>query len=240
MIGGAGMPFAQNLLFGTAEGALVGGLDAALWGNDIGKGMLWGAAGGAVSTTLTSENFSFWTKGKGFYNNQTVLENFKTGKYLIPTGSTWQQEALNHFGFEGTYRPSKPKGGDNVDSDFYIGSVSPTTKQISFGDDAFHSYTNGNPIPNYSNLRGTYEKELFTQKRILNGKGPLISEVSSLRYYPEEALGFRQAFRNFGLFPNSTVNYLNQANSYWSQVYGTNLINDKAWYNFIYKIPRRW
>ena len=58
MIGGAGMPFVANLALGTGSGALVGGLDAALWGNDIGEGMLWGAATGAVFTTLASENFS--------------------------------------------------------------------------------------------------------------------------------------------------------------------------------------
>jgi len=107
-IGGAGMTFATNLGLGTAQGAITGGLDAALWGNDIGKGMLWGAAAGAVFTTLTSENFSNWTKGKGFYNNENVFNNFKAGKYGIPEGSTWQQEALNHFGFEGTYDPNAP------------------------------------------------------------------------------------------------------------------------------------
>ncbi|HOK26806.1 MAG TPA: hypothetical protein P5320_09070 [Bacteroidales bacterium] len=73
MIGGAGMPFAANLLLGTAEGAITGGLDAALWGNDIGKGMLWGAAAGAVFTTLTSENFSNMLKGEGFNTNENVF-----------------------------------------------------------------------------------------------------------------------------------------------------------------------
>ena len=42
MIGGAGMPFTTNLLLGTAEGAITGGLDAALWGNDIGNGECYG------------------------------------------------------------------------------------------------------------------------------------------------------------------------------------------------------
>jgi hypothetical protein len=66
MVGGAGMPFVQNLALGMGQGALTGGLDAALWGNDIGKGMLWGAAAGGVFTTLQSENFRNALKGKGF------------------------------------------------------------------------------------------------------------------------------------------------------------------------------
>ena len=103
---------------------------------------------------------------------------------MYPEGSTWQQEALNHFGFEGTYKPIKPKGGDYVDSDFYIGSVSPSTTQISFGDDVFYSYIDGSPSINYNKLRGTYEKELFTQQRIISGKGPLTSDLPGLRYYP--------------------------------------------------------
>jgi len=135
-MGGAGMSFAANLALGTAEGALTGGLDAVLWGNDIGERMLWGAASGAVFTTLTSENFSNWTKGKGFYTNENIFNNFKAGKYSIPKGSTWQQESLDYFGFEGTYNPNHPLLKGNG----YLGVTDPKTGNIFYNNKAFDEY----------------------------------------------------------------------------------------------------
>jgi len=75
IVGGAGMTFAENLLLGTAEGAITDGFSALLSGTDIGTGMLVGAAAGAILTTVFSENTSNLFKGKGFYTNENVFNH---------------------------------------------------------------------------------------------------------------------------------------------------------------------
>jgi len=243
-IGGAGMPFAANLYLGIYEGALTGGLDAILWDNDIGKGMFWGAAAGALMTTFTSENMTNLFKGEGFYTNVNLYNN------MIKRGMP-KQDILDYFGLNATYRTSKPLGGDYVDSDYYLGSINPSSNKIYIGEDAFYSYSSGKPIPNYHNLIAVYKKELFTQNRIINGTGPLIwtehggiEELMKMKYYPEEGLAFRHLFRNQGLFPESSINFLNQANTYWGQVFSEPLIMDKTLFhkirNVLFKLPRRW
>lgn len=57
-VGGARAPvgggtFVGNVAAGAAEGAFTGGLDAALWNQDPGQGMLWGAISGAAFATAT-------------------------------------------------------------------------------------------------------------------------------------------------------------------------------------------
>jgi len=233
MIGGAGMSFAANLGLGTAEGAVTGGLDAALWGNDVGKGMLWGAAGGALLTTATSENMKNLFKGEGFYTNENVFNN------MMERGMG-KQEILNYFGFKADYVAERTVDGlGTVGGKAYYGSTNPVTGNIKIGDLAFSSY---------DNLKGTYTKELFTHFRVTSGKElALYPDWQSLgdfgkniKYFPEEALGFRNAFYNMGLYPGSSINYLSLANSYWFQSYYSSLMRDKAWYNFIFRIPRRW
>ena len=60
------------------------------------------------------------------------------------------------------------------------------------------------------------------------------------RLYPEEAKGFRYAARNRGLYSNSDVDQLGQANSYWLQAYGEPFITNQWVYKTIYRIPRLW
>jgi len=153
MIGGAGMPFATNLLLGTAEGAITGGLDAALWGNDIGKGMLWGAAGGAVFTTLTSENFSNWTKGEGFYTNENVFN------HMMERGMD-NQGILDYFGFEGKYNPTLTSKRYQTGPGEYWGATNNTTGEISYGKWAFDDY---------QTLKGISIKEAYTRNNVLRG-----------------------------------------------------------------------
>ncbi|MCK9451322.1 MAG: hypothetical protein M0Q90_06485, partial [Bacteroidales bacterium] len=203
-----------------------GGLDAALWGNDIGEGMLWGATGGAIFTTFTSENFSNLTKGEGFYTNKNVFNS------MMEKGMD-KQAILDYFGFEGSYKPNKSAGAEYVEGKAYYGSTKPSDGQISYGDLAFSSY---------DNLRGTYQKELYTSLKVRNGLGVdtfTLDGLEHMKYFPEEAKGFYNSFKNNGLYPNSTFNYLGQANAYWSQMYGVSIV-ERKWYHFIYKIPRRW
>lgn len=169
MIGGAGMPFIANLGLEIGEGALTGGLDVALWGNDIGKGMLWGAAAGAVFTTLTSENFSNWTKGKGFKTNENVFKDFWVGKYTA-CGDNWQCDVLDYFGFDGEYHEG------------FFDNPGYNRKGITYyGEDAFNSY---------HDLKHVYLKENFHANRWPNWKRFNIFKKSSSAYYlPEDKLG---------------------------------------------------
>ena len=231
-IGGAGMTFGANLGLGTAEGAITGGLDAALWGNDIGKGILWGVAAGAVFTTLTSENFSNWTKGKGFYNNENVFNNFKVGKYGIPEGSTWQQEALNYFGFEGLYKPDLSGPSYHPEGSYWGKTLE--NGDIAFGDLAFG---------NYATLKGTYIKESFHAQKVLNGipydKVPKEFQGLGFDIFPEEIQGYIHAYKNQGLFLGHNLPF--QGIKYYQihlNLFGIPFSTyTKSW---IYKIPRRW
>lgn len=68
------IPGAQFLLpvaISADIGAVTGGLDAALWGNDIGQGMIYGAAiGGAFAAgQLTIESIKNYNQGYGFGTN---------------------------------------------------------------------------------------------------------------------------------------------------------------------------
>jgi RHS repeat-associated protein len=232
MIGGAGMPFVANLAIGTGSGALTGGLDAALWGNDIGEGMLWGAAAGAVFTTITSENFSNALKGEGFYTNENVFNN------MIERGMD-KQAMLDYFGFEGTYTgttkgPSYIDGGGEGAS--FYGSTNPKTGSIKYGDLAFDSY---------DKLKMTYNKEMYHSLRVKNGI-PLETQGTELgkhlKYYPEERLGFIHAYKNQGLYPSAGKGLMSNISYYQMQSFNLNPSQyySAKWWHFIYKIPRRW
>lgn len=232
MIGGADMPFITNLVMGTGSGAITGGLDAALWGNDIGKGILWGAAGGAVFTTLTSENFRNWTKGEKFLTNENVFNN------MIERGMD-KQALLDYFGFEGTYTgvtkgPSYVDGGGEGSS--FFGSINPQTGNIIYGNLAFDSY---------DKLKMTYIKEMYHSLRVKNGI-PLETQGTEfgkhLKYYPEERLGFIHAYKNQGLYPSAGKGLMWNISFYQMQSFNLNLSQyySAKWWHFIYKIPRRW
>jgi RHS repeat-associated protein len=232
MVGGAGMSFTANLGLGIGEGVLTGLLDAAIWKTDAAEGMIYGGISGGLFTTLTSENLSNCMRGNGFKTNAKVFEDFMRDPDMTC------QEILDYFRFDAKYKPEKGRGADYVASNDYYGSTNVKSGDISFGNEAYNSY---------GDFLGTYKKESFTRNRILEGKNLAkwnghsgIPDLMKMEYFPEEALGFRHVFRNQGLLPKNSINWLNQANAYWIQVYGTPLMKQKAWYYFIYKIPRRW
>lgn len=222
-----------NVFLGAWQGGVTGAIDGALWGDDAGKSALMGMATGAAFGLMTSESFNNWTKGKGFNNNEQVLNNFRN------SGSeTWQQDALDYFRFEGTYVTEKPKGADYIldENKAFDAATNIKNGSISFGDPAFDSY---------AKLRGTYEKELYTHNKIIRGKNIAISNEyfsKDTKYALEEAYGFRHAYRNLGLYPTTTVDYFNNANAYWilSNPVGELELIKRNPFNFIYTIPRRW
>ena len=156
--------------------------------------------------------------------------NSKVLAHFIAAGN--HQGALDYFGFEGSYdpdisTPSYVPGGKS-----YYGVTDALTGEISYGDLAFSSY---------DNLLGTYYKEIYSSMRVKSGIGIERSEfpINGTTVLPEEAKGFRYAYYHNGLFSKSTVDFLNLANQYWLQVGGEQLIQNK-WWNFIYRLPRRY
>jgi RHS repeat-associated protein len=148
----------STLWYATVATAAQAGTTWAMGENNYGdlwKGALIGGALGFVS----SEQFGNWARNKGFVSNDQVLKNFRTGQYPIPEGSTWQQEALNYFFGEGTYDPNLTS--KNYQAENYWGATDTKTGEISFGNLAFKDY---------ATLKGTYMKESFTARNVLQGK----------------------------------------------------------------------
>lgn len=238
-IGGAGMSFAANVGLGAAQGALVGSLDAALWGTSVGKGLLWGCISGASFATLTSDNMKNMFKGKGFKSNQSVFKDFSAGKYTAE-GGVWQQDAIDYFGFEGEYDPNI-LGPDYVESNAgAYGATDLISKTIRYGDGAFDSF---------DNLKGTYYKEMYHRKRLLLGMSPEQQDVTGwpkeykrTRYFPEERLGFIHQYQNGGLYPRTSIGSMDQISYYQMNIFDMleSQYYDGKWWHFIYKIPRRW
>lgn len=90
LVGAAGGALAQvgggyyisNALWGTAQGAITGGLSAALNGENIGRGIFWGAAAGFAFATLTSgmECYRNSRDGYGFYTNKGAINKLVTAR----------------------------------------------------------------------------------------------------------------------------------------------------------------
>ncbi|MCF8406131.1 MAG: hypothetical protein K9H58_19470 [Bacteroidales bacterium] len=231
-IGGAGMNFGQNLVLGTVEGALIGGFDAALWGNDVGQGMLWGGVGGAAFTTLTSENFSNWTKGGKFLTNENVFNNMKTR-------GMDKQGIVDYFGFEGKYIDEEGV------SSFWFDKNDPNRFGIRYRNSSFDSY---------ETLHSSYLKESFHFNRYAKG-GLSGLELGNSGYYgldrwPEERLGAIYQYKNQGLL-GEKFNFLSSIKTSESFISSFNLSKDynpaylfnafdKKWWHIIYTIPRRW
>ena len=222
MVGGG--PFLTNLSWGISGGTITGGLNAALWNDNIGKGMLVGGITSAAMTSLTSPEFNNLVNGKGFNNNNKVLDNFRAGKYTIPKESTWQQEALNYFGFEGQYDP-------DIKS---VGQFDTKTEVISYGKTAFSK--------NYDYLKAVYGEEAFHKLDYLVYEDKVPKNVYDPYMYEEWRAQFHM-YKNQGLYRKSGFNWVERLNSYGVQsgLYDsyTSLFESK-WWHFMYKIPRRW
>ena len=235
-IGGAGMSFAENLLLGTAEGAITGGVGAALSGGDIGKGILWGAAAGAVFTTIFSENMSNELRGKGFKTNENVFKDFAAYKYPS-NGQVWQQNALDYFGFKGKYDPTNPLFKSSTGA----AVTDPKTGNIFYNVASFNR--------GYQILKYNADHEFIHQTHVLTGKAPR-NVITKEMYDYEEFLTYKETYSNGGLYNglhldgakgNGILQRLNQ--HLW------NLQTIPKYYNlqfqpskvldFLYSIPRR-
>ena len=239
-MGGSGIaPLGTEWIGTTFWGAGLGAASHAgsIWamgGNDYSK--IWqGALIGGVMGFMASEQFGNWTGGKGFYSNDQVLKNFEAGKYDITGFDTWQDAALDHFGFEGKYDPTKTSKQFRADKGSYWGATKPSTGEVSYGKLAFESY---------DNLKGTYVKESYTLFNLKNDSyHHLPEELRGLGYdtYLEDAHGFVHFFRNQGLYRNHTMP-LQGIELYQSglRTFDVPYPTYPAKFQWIYKIPRLW
>lgn len=220
------MNFTANLILGMSEGAASGVLNAALWGDNIGKGALYGAAHGGLASTLAFENMSNLLNGEGFFTNSNVFER------MINRG-LGKQDMLNYFGFDGIYDP-------NITSASYSGGEywGMTSKDgtIFYGDLAFE---------NYASLKGTYIKESFHANRIKSGAGwNLLSESypRTMKLHLGEIDGYNFAYKQQGLFLGHTIPFNTSIKRFTDElsVFEVPYKSYPQYFKWIYKIPRRW
>lgn len=184
----------------------------------------------SFSVAVLPEHTTNFVRGQGFRSNDAVLNRF--------VAANNHQGALDYWDIEGTYNPNR-SGSKSVETDGIYGKKG-----------AYYGYTDSNggifygdlAFTSFDNLYGTYYKESYSSKQIKSGNGfeTCNSCEKDQRLYPEEAKGFRYAARNRGLYSNSKVDQLGQANSYWMQAYGELFITNQWVYKTIYRIPRLW
>jgi hypothetical protein len=178
----------------------------------------------SVSAMFLEEQATNLVRGQGFRNNDQVLSRFvDKGNY---------QEALDYFGFKGKYDPSIEDPGQ-----FNTGDGN-----IYFNDKAFNQ--------NYDYLRAVYAEELFHSQDYLVYKSqapdwminePNLELRKELLNNFEEWRAQNYLYKKQGLYPNSTVDWIQRINyySFKSEMFTDKLFESKWWHS-IYKIPRRW
>ena len=237
VVGGAGMSFGANLALGTVEGgatAAVGEWISGGDGEDILKAAAIGAAIGAITTTLTSENLHNAIKGKGFKTNAKVFDDFKAGIYTAE-GECWQQDVIDYFEIDAHYTP------DKYSEDAWFGAET----GIHFSDGAFQSY---------DDMLVSYTKESFEQLRKTRGVWEQPDNPTGWFWedrFMEEYVGHIEVYKNQGLYPKATsnlvdpikgvINMMERINVRYDEIiYKIPVFDENVFWHFIYKIPRRY
>ena len=225
-----------NVLWGGAQGAITGVFDAALWGDNLGNAFWNGLIFGASFSLLTSQNLKNLIRGKGFYNNERVFENFRDGKYVIPDGVEWQQECLDYFGFEGTYDPQY---------EYFLRNDEPAITLPKTGDIYYNVY----PFEgNYDRLYFIANHEAYHRLNVLSGKydGKVITDIIRGE---EEWNAYIHNYRNQGRYKKHGIDIVERINKYGQDALFYDYIisqfsviwngfEEKLWHK-IFKIPRR-
>ena len=175
----------------------------------------------------------------GFY----VLYN-KIGKYDITGFDTWQDAALDYFGFEGKYDPNNAlfdKASEN-----HAGAITdPNTGDIFYNDIAFEG--------NYDNLYFKADHESMHRQNVLSGKFKNV-KIDDIVHGKEEWSVYQKNYARQGLYPKSgitTDEIVNNITSYGRQggIYefsinqrGNGILTkfEKKWWHILYRISRRW
>jgi hypothetical protein len=182
----------------------------------------------SVSVMILPEHTTNLVRGQGFRSNNSVLQRF------VANGQ--QQDALDYFGFEGTYID------DDGTSSFWFDKKNPSDYGI--------RYRNGSFI-SYEELYSSFLKEQFHLKRYEQQRFDLgNSGVFSVDRWPEEKQGAIHQYKTRGLHNNkadflktirNTEGMINRHNNWgdYNPVYQYQSYIPK-WWHFIYKIPRKW
>ena len=222
MVGGG--TFVANVAWGIGEGAVTGGLDAALWGNDIGKGMLNGAVIGGAFAAATSgiEAYGNYKDGYGFRTDKGVMKNLlEKEKYskLI-------------FYMEEKYGLSKTTDGREIYSGYeshemcfcsekeyyeYAAYNPPSTTDLIFRDEAFLSL---------DHMKSSYIHEFGHINLDAVGVKPYLDGHPYLKL--DGANGYAMEIFNAGNMHIST-SYLRRTNYMWNE------FGFKKWF---YAIPQ--
>ena len=245
-----------STLYNAGLGSLMSGAQAALNGvngKELGRSFLSGAISGGISGFLSSEEVTNLVKGGGFRSNDYVLKRFASnGQY---------QEALNYFGFKGTYDPNSMFfAGKHSDApgvtDMTNGNIFYNSPAFDKGYDFLYS-TSDHEFGHYLDfISKRYPlDELASEKSyaIMYIKAQGIKDEMEynnyLRSYKRQGL-----YHNYGkyLYPDQEIeyylNYFGPRSSIFqlqNRMYRTpypdfDLKFQKKWHDFIYKIPRRY
>jgi RHS repeat-associated protein len=203
-------PFGTEWVGSMAWGAILGTASQAgtIWangGNDYSK--IWqGALLGGAMGFISSQQFGNWVEGKGFVNNNQVLTNFSSGKYDITGFDTWQDAALDYFGFEGKYDPTINSPGQFNSKD----------QTISYNDVAFSK--------NYDYLKEIVLHEYKHRSDFLAGKYGNLENIDPLSFEIDvkpkaEWETCQYTYRNQGLYPKgrNEIELISNINSYGIQ-----------------------
>ena len=188
----------------------------------------------SVSVMVFPERTTNLVRGKGFHDNDYVLKQFvEAGKY---------QEALDYFGFEGTYDPERHKS-KNYDAKDYYGCTNSTSGDIYWGNLAFD---------NYGTLLCTYMKELYTSRNVKTGQvAQLPTDFRGLGcdMYLEEINGYIYAYKKQGLYGHCNKALIFGGIEHYQR--GLSMLNLGSSnpmtipsypqrFKFMYKMPRKW
>jgi hypothetical protein len=181
----------------------------------------------SVSVTLFPERTSNFFKGKGFKNNDQVLNQFiADGEY---------QKALDYFGIKGKYDPNN-RLFKNISA---YAVTDPVTGEIFYSDNAF---TGG-----YDRLAFIADHERIHSDNVLSGMydGVKIDDVMRAR---EEWGTYMQNYKRQGLYPNHGMDIIESINYYGipamiysSYVTPTGIYSNQfnaRWWHYMYQIPR--
>ena len=218
----------------TIWGATVGtaGMAGGIWamgGNDYSN--LWkGTATGGLMGFLSSEQFVNMVRGQGFRSNDKVLANF------VSKGR--QQDALEYFGFKGTYDPEHKMFQKYGDEPAFTDTK---TGEIFYNNSPFES--------NFDRLKFVANHEMKHSQNVLSGKYLNIKITPEIQG-SEEWSTYLYNYKNQGLYTQHGIDIISRINHYGLQVgiydiivtpTGTDFMQfNKKWWHFLYTIPRRW
>ena len=236
-LGGSGIaPLGTEWLGTTLWGAGLGtatqaGTIWAMGGDDYSK--IWqGALIGGAAGFMASEQVGNWSKGKGFNNDQTVFEDFKSGIYT-EDGGVWQQEYLDYRGFEGRYIDEEGMSSFRIKD-----------SEIVYRKGSFNSM---------QDVESSHLKESFHANRFRKSgyEGFELGNEGSfgIDRWPEERAGAIHVYKNQGLIGpgdyfsaiKESEKWINSFNLYgeYNPPYVFKPFQQKWWHR-VYKTPRLW